>query len=97
MATLLTRKAQILAKIEAVEGTVETLAEVDGGLLVIDPAWEPDVSQFERTVVTPSFSKFRNLPGQRMGKITFQSELKGSGAAGVPPFLSKYIRACGTQ
>jgi len=97
MATLLTRKSQIVAKVEAVEGVAETLLAADGGLLVIDPLWEPDVAQFERAIVNPSFSKFRSLPGQRSGTISFQTEFKGFGTPGAPPFLSKYIRACAFQ
>lgn len=93
--TILTRKRQVAAAIEAVEGTAETLENVDGGLLVIDPKWEPDVKLFPRNVVSNTFSKFRMLPGQQSAVMTFTSEIKGSGAAGVPPAISKYLKACG--
>ena len=95
MGTVLTRKRQIAAKIEVTEGTEETLAAADGGLLIIDPKWEPDVTQFERSVVSDTFSPFRMLPGQQKGEISFSTEVKGSGSAGVAPALGKYLRACG--
>jgi hypothetical protein len=95
MSVMLPRKKQIAIALETVEGTEETIEAKHGGLLVFDPKYEPDLKLFDRPVITETFSKFRQLPGQRMGKISFRSEFKGSGVRGVPPRMGVFLRAAG--
>ncbi|MGH7260868.1 MAG: hypothetical protein ACREI9_09325 [Nitrospiraceae bacterium] len=93
--SILTRRAVLAAKIEAVEGTAETLAAGDANFLVTDPKWEPDIPMFQRQNVDGSLSSFVAVPGTQRAVISFKVELKGSGAAGTAPALGKLLKACG--
>ena len=86
---MLTRKRQLAAKIEAVEGTAETLAAADAKLLVYDPKVSFDVAMFERNPARPSFSNIGKTPGKRTGGISYRLELRGSGTAATVPEWGK--------
>ncbi|MCH7859513.1 MAG: hypothetical protein IID14_07425, partial [Candidatus Marinimicrobia bacterium] len=92
---MLTKLRQIAAKIEVTEGTAETLAAADGGLLVSDPKFEAVIPKAERNVVTDTFGRFRKVVGTQIARLTFKTELKGSGTAGTAPAIGKYFKACG--
>jgi len=92
---MLTRKRQLAAKIEAVEGTAETLAAADAKLLVYNPKVSFDVSMFDRNPARPSFSNIGKTPGKRTAGISYRLELRGSGAAATVPEWGKLLQACG--
>lgn len=95
---MLTKRRVIAAKIEAVEGTAETLAAEDGGILVANLKHDVDIQMYKRQGLTGSFSNLQEIPGGRLCKVSFQAEVKGPGAAyssSVLPALGKYLRACG--
>lgn len=92
---MLTRKRQLAAKIEAVEGTAEILAAADAKLLVYDPKVSFDVAMFERNPARPSFSNVGKTPGKRTAGISYRLELRGSGAAATVPEWGKLLQACG--
>jgi len=95
---MLTKRRVIAAKIEATEGTGETLAAADGGILVIDPKVETDIKMSPRNPVMATLSKLADTVGSQLAKITFKVELKGAGAAysaSILPALGKYLRGCG--
>ena len=56
---------------------------------------EHKVDMTERADVTGTFMKFAPIPGQRMGRISFDCYLKGSGAAGTAPEFGDALIACG--
>jgi hypothetical protein len=97
--SLLTRRRVIAAKIETVEGTAEVLTVTDGGILALDPKFDPNIKMNNReNVLLPTLSQLQPIPGARDAKMTFKVELKGAGAAyssTVTPALGKYLRACG--
>lgn len=95
MAIFLGRRLLLASKVEATEGTAETLAGADANLLVYDPKFEPDIDQFDRNPVANDLSKYAAIPGARKGKLSFKAELKGSGTAGTAPAIGKPLKACG--
>jgi len=87
-------RTQLAAKIEAQEGTAETLAGADV-LLVMNPRFNPSTLVSERDNVSSSLSPWAGVPGLRSAVMEFDVELKGSGAAGTAPALGKLLKACG--
>lgn len=95
---MLTRRRIVVAKIESVEGTMETLVVGDAGILAIDPKFDVDIKMHERNNQLNSLSPLQPVPGARSAKVAFRAELKGAGAAysaSVKPALAPYLRACG--
>jgi hypothetical protein len=92
---MLTRKRQLAAKIEAVEGAAETLAAADAKLLVYSPKVSFDIAMFERNPARQSFSNIAKLPGKRPASLAYRLELRGSGTAAVVPEWAKLLHACG--
>ena len=92
---MLTSKRQLAAKIEAVEGTAETLAAADARLLVYNPKVSFDIAMFERNPARQTFSNIGKIPGKRPAGLSFRLELRGSGAAAIVPEWGKLLQACG--
>ncbi|MDD5108296.1 MAG: hypothetical protein PHC29_02120 [Candidatus Omnitrophica bacterium] len=92
---MLTRKRQLAAKIEAAEGTAETLAAADAKILVYNPKVSFDIAMFERNPARPSFSNIAKIPGKRPAALSFRLELRGSGATVTAPEWAKLLQACG--
>lgn len=96
MPPFLIQRRHIAMKVEAVEGTPESLADAD----VIAPAFGIEYSAaiefFEREVVQASLSRITQIAGERFATISFQTELKGAAALGiVPANLSAPLLGCG--
>lgn len=92
--SILKRRSQVAAKIEAVEGTPETLLAADA-FLVFQPTADPDIQRYKRDPARETLGQMESLPGERSGKITLTCELAGSGTAGTAPFWGKLMKACG--
>jgi len=96
MGRILSNRSIIAAKIEAVEGTSETLAGADANVQIMEPAkFEPNISMFDRQLLDVSYSSFKQIPGTRLATISFKCENKGSGTAGTAPAIGKLLKACG--
>lgn len=93
----LIKRKQIAVKIEAVEGTEETLADADAIAPIYSPEYGVEPVQNDRLeVVQASFSHLSQVNGEINASLTFSTELKGSGTAGTaPPHLSALFQACG--
>jgi len=91
---MLTKRAQIAIKVEAVEGTAETLAGADA-ILVANPKFTPQPKVYDRENVSSSLSPFSAIAGEYWGQIEFDVELKGSGTAGTAPEFGKALLGCG--
>jgi len=85
---------QLAAKVEATEGTAETLTGAEA-LLVMNPSFKPSIEMGPRDNYSSSLSRWASVPGKRSGVIEFDVELKGSGTAGTAPALGKLLKACG--
>lgn len=95
---MLTRRRIVVAKIESVEGTMETLVVGDAGILAIDPKFDVDIQMHERNNQLNSLSPLQPVPGARSAKVSFRAELKGAGvaySASVKPAVGVFLRGCG--
>lgn len=94
--SLLVRKRQVAAKIESVEGTAETLAASDAGIMVnFSPKASFDPQMYQRDPVRSSLTKLGKLTGKRLGSLEFNILLRGSGSVTTDPEWVKLIKACG--
>ncbi|MBU2487940.1 MAG: hypothetical protein KKA60_00970 [Proteobacteria bacterium] len=91
---LVTQRAQIAAKVEASEGTAESLSASEA---ILAGAWEfePEIAMTARPAASASLSPFPRVAGGRRAKVSFAVEVKGSGAAGTAPEVSALLRGCG--
>jgi len=94
---MLTRKRQLASKIEAVEGSAETLTIAEAKTLAINPKITHDVKMFQRNPARSTLGNLGEIPGQRYGKITFGIELRGSGTATTAPDWGKHIKSSGAK
>ena len=95
---MLTRRRVLLAKVEASEGTPETLTATDNPILVKDLRVNPNVRMYERELVLPTLSLLPPIPAGATATVSFTAEVKGAGSAysatNRPP-IAEYLRACG--
>jgi hypothetical protein len=90
-----THRRLLLAAVEASYGTFETVAGTDA-LLVQNLDCQPlDAGLIDRELVLPYFGNRPKIVGQRVGTVTFDVELAGSGTAGTAPRWGRLLRACG--
>ncbi|MEO1277600.1 MAG: hypothetical protein AAFV77_01405 [Planctomycetota bacterium] len=92
----LTRQMTVGRKIEAVEGTAETLAAADyAGNTKGAPQLNRQVNRYGREIQTPDLSPWGTLPGQRMGSLSMpEEELVGGDASTAAPWHTD-LRAMG--
>jgi len=93
---MLTRRRVLLAKVEASEGTPETLTASDNPILVKDLRVNPNVRMYERELVLPTLSLLPPIPAGATATVSFTAEVKGAGSAysatNRPP-IAEYLRA----
>jgi hypothetical protein len=90
-----THKRLLLAAVEQTYGTFETIAGTDA-ILVSSLDCQPlDPGLVDRELVLPYFGNRPKIISQRVGTVTFDAELAGSGTAGTAPAWGKLLRACG--
>lgn len=92
---MLTRKRQVVSKIETSEGVAETLAVADAKTLAYNPRISFDPEMFPRNPVRLTFTNIGKVVGKRPGALNFGLELRGSGAAATPPDWGKHFQNCG--
>jgi hypothetical protein len=96
--SMLVRKRQLAAKIEAVEGSPEILSANDAGILVnFTPKASYEPEMYQRDPVRASLTKLGKLAGKRAAGMDFSIELKGSGSLTEEPEWADLIRACGYE
>lgn len=94
---LLTRRAVLGAKIETVKGTDAVPTTPDAGIVVSDVGYTPQVEVIEREQVSQTFSQPDHLIGNQAIEFSFNLEMKGHVAAGLPGDASAALRACAVQ
>jgi hypothetical protein len=92
---MLTRRRQLVAKVESVEGTAESVAAADAKLLAYEPKISFDPGMFSRDPARMFHSRLAKVTGKRPGACTFRLEMRGSGTATTEPEWSKLLKACG--
>jgi len=97
MASVLTRRRLILAKIESTYGTDSTPAGSDA-VLVRNLEIQPLVADtVNRELVRPYLGQSDQLLSQTRVEVSFEVELAGSGTAGTAPAYGVVLRSCGLQ
>lgn len=92
-----TKRRVLAGKIEAVEGTPETLTAAEG-ILALDVKWTPDIKMLVRNAALPTLSKLKQIPGLALAHVSFKAELMGCVAAFAAnnlPAIDPYLRASG--
>lgn len=92
---LSSKKAILLAALESVSGTPETLVVGDGGLAITDISYSPDIKLLPRNIISSTFGQLAAVPGAKSASVNFTTELKGGGAAGTAPLLGIILQMCG--
>jgi hypothetical protein len=91
-APLLTRRRVLVAKIESVVGTAETLAAADGVFNIFEPEIQPDIEFVEREG-QGTFSPLPGAMGAHGGTATFSIELTGGSTP--PAWATTFLPAAG--
>lgn len=85
----------ILAKIESTYNTDPTPSAANDAVLVEGPSWaHENASMIERPSVKTTIGKRQSVFGGTLKSVSFDVELKGSGAAGTAPEIGQLLRAC---
>lgn len=90
----ITRKQQLLAKLETTEGGGATFASGDA-VEVFDPAISDTVDLLDRVPAGSTLSRDFTPVGRKTREVTFTSDLKGSGTTGTVPPWGLLLEACG--
>lgn len=91
---MLINRAVILAKLETVYGTDPTPTGVANAIFCEEPSIEPVLKKIERKQLRAVMGGIAPLVIGEAYKISFQTELAGSGAAGTAPQIGPLLRGC---
>jgi len=91
---LRSQRAVLATKIEAAEGTAETLAAANG-VLALSATFQRNQDLIVRNPLRPTLSQMTSVPGRKTGTITSTVECKGGGAAGTAPEWGALLQSCG--
>lgn len=102
MSGLLTRRALVLAAVESTPGVDANPTAAANAILAIEPAYSVDPTVLERRIATPDLSPLPHVIGRKLGRISFQHEVRGnglvqSGVLGDAPRLATLLRMCGFE
>jgi hypothetical protein len=89
-----TRAAALLAKTEATYGVDSVPTGAANSMLVSKPVWNFRPNNVNRDLLRPFLGNSEELVGTRYCEVTFETELVGSGSAGVAPAWGPLVRAC---
>ena len=88
--------AELGVKLETIPGTAESIT-ADDFISVANLKIEPNIAMHEQEKLFRSFDKERSIPGERSGKVTFETPLVGTSEAGNPINISSLLLACGMK
>ena len=88
------RNSILLAKQESSYGVDPTLTGASNAILCSEPKVEPIVAEAPRDYIRGYFGNTAPIKIGEGIKITFSTELKGSGAAGTAPEIGPLLQAC---
>jgi hypothetical protein len=91
----LASKGVLLAKIETTYGTDPTPTGGANAIRVEEPKVEPSWKKLTRNYAQSYMGAKRQIVIGETVKISFKTEIKGSGSAGTAPEIGPLLRACG--
>lgn len=88
-----------LAKIESAFNVAEVPDPATDAFEVINPNFAPEITSQRRAVAAPDLSPFPSLVTRKVGRMTFDLEVKSNGNTGatIPPRIGRLLRACGFE
>ncbi len=90
------RRCQVAAKVEATEGTAETLTATEAKLKAMNIALTATADLVERDVCNASFGAVASALGPQSGRVEFDIDLCGSGvSAATAPEYAALLKMCG--
>lgn len=90
----ITRKQQLLAKLETTEGGGATFASADA-IQVFDPSLSDNVDLLDRVPAGPTLSRDFQPIGRKTRQVTFRSDFRGSGTGATAPDFAGLLQAAG--
>lgn len=94
--SILMEVGQLAIETEAAEGTAETLVAADV-FLGYEVTIDPGIEMQERKGFKDTLSMLKAVRGERSATMSFATELKGSGSAGVAAAWGEPLIACGAS
>jgi hypothetical protein len=91
---LLKTNRVLLAKLESVVGTAESLADADGVFCAYDVEINPNID-FQQRTQQGGMSHLAGKTGAESCQLSFKMNLYGDGAAGTPAWANIFLPACG--
>lgn len=92
---MLTKREVILIKVESAYNTDPVPVAATDAALIANPSWSHEGARLlDRNVVKQTLDTSQKIYGGSLMSISFDLELKGSGAAGTPPEMAAALRAC---
>ena len=93
---LLKKKTVVAAAIETVEGTpIAALDNTDVFVISEEITRNVEFTYIERNFVGPSFARKPGRATNKLARLTFRTEIRGSGTAATPPKWAPFLEACG--
>lgn len=93
---MLINREIILVELETTYNTDPTPTGAANAVLVESPSWSHEGARMvERSNVKGSLAKDQQIFAGTLKQVTFDVELKGSGAAGTAPEIGPLLQACG--
>lgn len=90
----ITRKQQLLSKLETTEGGGATFASTDA-IQVFDPSLSDNVDLLDRVPAGPTLSRDFQPIGRKTRQVTFRSDFRGSGTGSTAPDFAGLLQASG--
>lgn len=87
----------LFAKIESAKGVDANPSKLTDAFLIGNADIQLDPTVLERDLYSSSFSPNPGQVGRKVVNVTFDHEVKGSGANGQRPKIGTLLRACGFQ
>lgn len=98
MGGLRVSNAVLLAKTETTYNTDSVPTAGTNAILVRNLSWAQEgLRMVDREAIRGSIGQLQKLYGGELRKVTFECEVKGSGAAGTAPEIGPLLEACGFE
>jgi hypothetical protein len=91
---LRTQRAVLAAKVEATEGTAETLTATER-ILALSASFQRNAEMMERNPFRPTLSQLASIPGKRTANLQMVVEGKGATGGGIAPEYGTLLKGCG--
>lgn len=91
---LLRRRRVVAAKVEMTVGTAETLTAADGAFNAYNVTAQPTIPTEERQAQA-GFGRLSSVPGARMGRISFRTDIGWDGTTTMPSWADVLFPMCG--